>query len=607
MRKLSAAVIVATLLHLPYSASPAAAEPEMAVIRGLLANEGWPLERSQACVAASVDGVTEVTRACEVDGYFHLSVPYDTAFAVRASAPGHVDTWSGPAFDFTDAVKYVVTRSMIDPLYLIMPIAAGSGATMRGRVVRDNGEPLAGVMVRLERRAGNWQQPLTGYAQTDGDGYYEQPNVPGGYATASLPGLGVPGTVVPDETAVVTVLKKDSVTLAPVSAGCVGGLCGQPAIGLAVRPGAHSLPLHDTDQEPHSGLGMPSGTMGTLLDSYFTGSVSFQVAAGERKQVEALVEPAGFLEFTAYDRRGRNPQSQPWACFHAFPVQVPIGFYDPRFVFKPANQYGSRGDCTNHNPGEYNRLGPYPLRTVQLFAGPPGNANAQWLGETGPVGSQRLAKRFTIRKGLQVMPPVGTDQYGNDEELRIMGGAWDPVLSQPVRFCMSVLPPNRYYDFSASHGIYYCNGPFGNGLSGLGPYEWNIMASGPGYARQWAPTVTRAGAATYVPGPPSSPGLFDVDMIPAGSIQVTGADPAPVEVFDAYTGDLLAADQLASLPVYVRYQRSGETCWYGSTVRMGGSISIRRLVQAQAGQVVTLNVTGLSCIKGAPPMLTGPA
>jgi len=530
-----------------------------------------------ACVMATADGVTPLSSTCaDAQGEFAMTVPRGVIFSVRASAPGYVAGWSFTGLDFASAQRYSVTD--FHQTDVSIDLAPGDPGGIDLTLTNFSGAPLGDVTVRM--RSDVW----TATAQTGADGVAHATGLrPGSYQLSS--GIFGGGTSVQSgQTAVVS--WKPSRELGLVDIAPVDGRDGSPiqrlCAGIAASDGTVFQPMCGPDGvttlvavagvrtfalEDNSGFEAP-GVWGNNPEYYFKHD-PFQVTvvAGQRVRAAVPLEPAGFLRLSAVNNVGEPTPT----CFFLIPTRLPLGTVDLRYREEPVL-------C---QPTEIR--GPLPVGHVHVYAG------RQWIGAGEGTGDQRAALEIPVPQGISVAPTAVLDYSVEAANRTVRGAAWDPALQRQVSVCAYTFAESPYLKWSdvwdSTCGVF----PM---LQQAGKYPIPVLVVAPGYASVWADNASSRAFARLIQPLQGTGGTFDVELRPAGRLEVVGG--TDVTVFDAYTGDLVDPSALNTGKVYIRYRFEGHDCWYVPN-------SLRRFIpfanaqRVSAGEVTTLKASTSTC------------
>lgn len=378
-------------------------------------------------------------------------------------------------------------------------------------------------------------------------------------------------TVLP--TGQVAVRATDRLTGAPVA-----GFCAEIAGVFAC-----------TDGEVASFARVPVGrhtvTVFPFGDTYLSGATgAVEVTAGATAEVTVALTPAAIITTMVRDRRSGEPVAG--VCL--FPV-TPI--------------LASFGDDSTRCSDEEGRVrvGHLVAGTYTLFArAGDGVHGSQWVGVSGGTGSQFAARKITVAAGQTVdLPPLQLDRAGS-----ITGRVTDKATGQPVRGALVTL--------LTSHPGVGPTGPQAETdtlgrytLTGLGPYEWPLHVTGPGYAPQWSGGVPSRLLATPVRVIAGRTATGDAALTKGtavrGTVTINGqpmTGGAWVVAYDALLGDIAGTawmpDDTFEMPVLgptaIRIRVTGSGTfdrWY----RDAATFETAGVVLVPSGGSKTLTVT----------------
>ncbi|HEX8630976.1 MAG TPA: carboxypeptidase-like regulatory domain-containing protein [Catenuloplanes sp.] len=254
------------------------------------------------------------------------------------------------------------------------------------------------------------------------------------------------------------VTAKDARTGAPVSDFCVDLLFQSQADHSGCTTGAE-LVFDNLAAGPY-GLWVTPGDDGLYLRT----EADTTLTAGQSAAVSVPLTLGGAIQATVTDRVTGQPVAD--ACL------LPLA---------PAE--GGPGEGSGVCTDAQGRVRTYAVEpgTYALFASAPSESpyGHQWVGRSGGTGDQRAAARITVRAGaVATAPAVRFDRAGTVSGT-VTGPDGKPVTSGNVSYSA--------WDFGAgpSHGTHIeDDGRYT--LSGLGPYEWPLLFTVDGVARQWS-------------------------------------------------------------------------------------------------------------------------
>lgn len=263
------------------------------------------------------------------------------------------------------------------------------------------------------------------------------------------------------------------------------------------------------------------------------------------------------------------------------------------------------------------RIGPLPTdEPVQLYAWShyaPAAHGSQWLGARGGVG--RRTEAAVLRPTLS---GLRAPKLVMDAPEDVVVYAMNPATNGLMTGCLSNY--GLVGGLEDSDGWHrHCGIPNGFVMQQwLGPYQWDIEVSAPGYATVWLPgsASSRAGGTPVTPGPDTWFEVFMTKGAKASGTAVSTVAPVhDVTVFHAVTGDIIAQvkttgafsfDTLPTGSVFLRARTTdGFTCWYTAP---NGRRAPSAVLQASAGKASTgLRIdVGPGCRTAAPDLLGTP-
>jgi protocatechuate 3,4-dioxygenase beta subunit len=481
------------------------------------------------------------------DGSYSISLFPDT-YTLQIQLPNGLTQYAHNETDPGKADPLVVTANQVTvDNETTLPTGVVSG-----HLLDHDGNPVANASVSLDTGA------LSAFGSTDDTGAYSITAFAGTYSLRFDTSFGsewahnqssasradpiqvtADTTSTVDETLVATgsvsITASDSVTHAPISSFCAV-LNGQ----VCTTDGTVTFPT----VLPGRYTAFVSGPLGddTYLESTIGGIV---VSSAANTAATVALNKAAKVSAFVTDAKTGAPVAN--ACLEVVSVIQP-------------SQLGGGGgicsDATGHVSLDFVQPGTYVA-----FVDARDNVHGdQWVGPDGGVGAFKKAATITVTAGsTNTLPTVKLDKAGS-----ISGTITDAATGKAPAFAQVSLS-------SINEG--FGGGGFGVSadaqghytLSGLGPYQWTLFISGPGYASQFSGGVGDRDKATGVKVKANATTTFNVALSKGTTVtgKVFGPDgstrshSARVVFFNASTGDEMGVGDIFQSPFTYTAQVTG--------------------------------------------------